>query len=116
MKRILILAIALAVSGCVAVATPRGLRVRPILPPLIIGPPVVVAPPAGIVVAPLPPVVEAPDSHVYFYNEFYYYNWEGGWYWSRTQHGPWHVLPRDRWPSHIDREEHERGEHHMRER
>ena len=113
MKRPIILIMALAVSACAAYVTPQGTYIEPLFPSVVIGPPVVAPPPSGIVVAPLPPVYVVPDRHLYFYGSFYYYNWQGGWYWSRHQQGPWHELPRDRWPSRVERRgyERDRGEH-----
>jgi hypothetical protein len=95
--------------GCAAYVTPSGTYIEPLFPPIVIGPPVVVAPPPGFAVRPLPPVIVRPGRHLYFYDKFYYYNWDGGWYWSREQRGPWHVLPKDRWPRKMERREHEPG-------
>ena len=112
MKNLLLAVTILATAGCAAYVTPQGTYIEPLFPPVVIGPPVIVAPPPAVVVRPLPPVVVVPGRHLYFYADFYYYNWGGGWYWSRDQRGPWHVLPRDRWPSRMEKRE--RG--HGRER
>lgn len=111
MNRLIFLTILLAATGCVARVGPHGAFIEPLLPQIVIGPPVVVAPPPDIFISPLPPVVVVPDRRLYFYNNFYYYHWDGGWYWSREKRGPWHTLPRDRWPSRMERRdhEHERG-------
>ena len=118
MKRVLLLAIILMVAGCIARVGPHGTYIEPLLPPVVIGPPVIVEPAPGFRVSPLPPVVVVPGRQLYFYNDYYYYNWEGGWYWSREQRGPWHVLPRDRWPSRMEqrdeRRDHEREREHER--
>jgi hypothetical protein len=89
----------LAAAGCAAYVTPHGTYIEPLYPAIVIGPPVVVAPPPVVEVRPLPPVVVVPGRNVYLYDRYYYYRWESGWYWSRDHRGPWHVLPRDRWPS-----------------
>jgi hypothetical protein len=99
MKRILIVFMLLAAAGCIAHVTPQGTYIEPLWPTIIIGPPVVVAPPPGIVIEPLPGVVIVPGRDLYYYGNTYYYTWEGRWYWGRNRSGPWHVLPRDRWPS-----------------
>jgi hypothetical protein len=115
MKKLLFTIMVILIAGCAAYVTPSGTYIEPLYPAIVIGPPVVVAPPPAVVVRPLPPVVVVPDRHVYYYENFYYYNWNNSWYWSREQRGPWHALPRDRWPSKtkkLDRgyeREHERG-------
>lgn len=111
MKKLLLISMILLAAGCAAYVTPSGTYIEPLYPAIVIGPPVVVTPPPAVVVRPLPPVVIVPDRHLYFYEGFYYYNWENSWYWSREQRGPWHVLPRDHWPSKMERREreHERG-------
>ncbi len=112
MKKILLVAAVLAVSGCAAYVTPEGTYIRPLPAEILIGPPAVVAPPPGIVVSPLPPVVVVPDRRLYYYGGFYYYSWQGGWYWSRERRGPWHDLPRDRWPRRMERHDGGRGRGH----
>jgi hypothetical protein len=109
MKKLLLAFMVLVTVGCAAYVTPSGTYIEPLFPPIVIGPPVVVAPPPGFAVRPLPPVIVRPGRHLYFYDKFYYYNWDGGWYWSREQRGPWHVLPKDRWPRKMERREHEPG-------
>lgn len=104
-----LLSIAIMISaGCAAYITPSGTYIEPLPATVVIGPPVVVAPPPAIVVRPLPPVAVVPGSYLYFYGGFYYYYWDGGWYWSREQRGPWHVLPRNHWPSKMERRGHDR--------
>ena len=98
MKRLLMILVFLLFAGCVVRMGPGGAYIEPLFPAIIIGPPVVVAPPPDVYVSPLPPVAVVPGRELYFYNNFYYYSWQGGWYWSRHERGPWHVLPRDRWP------------------
>jgi hypothetical protein len=112
MKRALIALVMLLAVGCVAHITPQGTYIEPLYPSIVIGPPVVVAPPPSVTVSPLPPVVVVPGRHLYYYGNAYYYNWEGRWYWGRNQRGPWHELPKDRWPSRQvppDRGRHDRG-------
>lgn len=109
MKRFIFTALVLAAAGCAAYVTPRGTYIEPLLPPIVLGPPLIIAPAPGIVVSPLPPVVLVPGRHLYFYNDYYYYYWDGGWYWGRDQRGPWHVLPKDRWPSKMERRGEDRG-------
>jgi len=118
MKRLLIAAVIFAFAGCAAYVGPQGTYIEPLIPPIVIGPPMVVAPPPGVIVSPLPPVYIVPGGSLYYYDNFYYYSWQGGWYWSRHQKGPWHDLPRDRWPSRMENRGrgHERGEHGERER
>jgi hypothetical protein len=115
MKKLFIAIMAFAAAGCAAYVTPRGTFIEPLFPPIVIGPPAIIAPPPAAVVRPLPPVVVVPGRGLYFYDNVYYYNWEGGWYWSREQRGPWHVLPRDRWPSKLEKRDggHERGRPHQ---
>jgi hypothetical protein len=103
MKRLLVLVIAAALGGCVAHMTPYGVSIEPLPDLFLIGPPVVVAPPAGYAVQPLPPVVVVPDRSVYFYGDLFYYFWGDAWYWGSERRGPWHALPRDRWPSRMER-------------
>lgn len=98
MKKLLMIIVFLSFAACAVHMGPHGLSIDPLFPTIVIGTPVVVAPPQGVVASPLPPVVVVPGRDVYFYNNFYYYSWQGGWYWSRHQQGPWHVLPKDRWP------------------
>ena len=98
MKKLLMIIVFLSFAACAVRMTPFGLSIEPLVPTVVIGAPVVVAPPPRIVVSPPPSVVLVPGRDVYFYNDFYYYHWQGGWYWSRNQQGPWHVLPKDRWP------------------
>jgi hypothetical protein len=106
MKRLLVVAFAVVLGGCVAHMTPYGLSIEPVPDVYVVGPPVVVEPAPPVVVPPLPPVVVVPDRRVYFYSDFYYYLWGDAWYWGRERRGPWHPLPRDRWPSRMERREH----------
>ncbi len=108
MKKILFITVVLVAAGCAAYVTPSGTYIEPLPETVVIGPPVVVESPPEAVVSPLPPVVVRPGRELYLYGGFYYYHWNDGWYWSREQRGPWHVLPRDRWPSRMERRE--RGE------
>ncbi len=112
MRRLLTATLVLSfAAGCAAYIGPQGTYIEPLVPPIVIGPPVVAPPPPGVVVSPLPPVYVVPGRNVYYYDNYYYYNWQGGWYWSRQQQGPWHDLPRDRWPSQME----ERGRGHERD-
>ncbi len=106
MKKYIFTIFTLIVAGCVAYTTPSGTYIEPLPATVVIGPPVVVESPPAVEVRPLPPVVVVPDRQLYSYEGFYYYYWDNGWYWSREQRGPWHVLPRDRWPSKMERREH----------
>lgn len=108
MKYIYIAIVVLITSGCAAYITPTGTYIEPLLAEIVIGPPVVVAPPPAYAVEPLPPVVVVPGRPLYFYRDSYYYYWDSSWYWSRHDRGPWHALPRERWPSRMERREHER--------
>ncbi len=109
MKKTLLLIIVLLAAGCAAYVTPSGTYIEPLPEEVVIGPPVVEAPPPGIVIEPLPPVVVVPGRQLYYNRGFYYYNWEGDWYWSREQRGPWHELPKSHWPSRTEQRERERG-------
>lgn len=103
MKRLLVVVIAVALVGCMAHMTPQGLVIEPVPDIVVVGPPVVVPAPPAVAVPPLPPVVVVPDRRVYHYNNLYYYFWGDAWYWGRDRQGPWHSLPRDRWPPRVDR-------------
>ncbi len=105
MIKLLLAVVVLIFLGCTAYVTPTGTYIEPLPETVVIGPPVVVEPPPSVVVSTLPPVVVVPDRYLYFHEGFYYYHWSGGWYWSRERKGPWHVLPRDRWPSKMERRE-----------
>ncbi len=109
MKKIILAAVFLLAAGCAAYITPQGTYIEPLPGEIVIGAPLIAAPPVGVVVEPLPPVLVVPGRQLYFYRGFYYYNWEGGWYWSRVQRGPWHELPRNYWPSREERPERGRG-------
>ncbi len=113
MKNSLIAIALLIITGCAAYVTPSGTYIEPLPETVVIGPPEVVAAPPDIIVQPLPSVVVVPGRDLYSYQGYYYYHWDAGWYWSRQRRGPWHVLPRDRWPSHMERRE---GEHERHER
>jgi hypothetical protein len=116
MKKVLLAVVVVLVMGCVAHVTPEGTYIEPLPETVIIGPPAVVAPPPAVVVRPLPSVVVVPGRNLYSYGGFYYYYWEKGWYWSRQRRGPWHVLPRDRWPSKMERREGGRERYRERDR
>ncbi|MBI5026094.1 MAG: hypothetical protein HZC12_05050 [Nitrospirae bacterium] len=99
MKALLkIICLSLLLTGCVTHVTPEGTYIEPLPALIIIGPPVVVAPPPHIVVQPLPPVVVVPERHVYFYGATYYYYWDGVWFYSERERGPWHRLPKRCYP------------------
>ena len=61
--------------------------------------------PAGhgdVVIAPaLPLIVELDVEPIYFHSGFYYYYSDHRWTYSRARSGPWHELPRDRYPREI---------------
>jgi len=103
MKYFLYIIMLIAAAGCAAYVTPAGTYIEPMPATVVIGPPVVVAPPPAVVLTPLPPVVVVPDRHLYYYGGNYYYYWGDSWYWSRQQRGPWHTLPRQHWPSKMQR-------------
>ncbi len=109
MKRLLAVAAALALSGCIAHMTPYGVSIEPLADVYLLGPPVVVAPPSPAVVQPLPPVVIVPDRSVYYYGSLYYYFWGDSWYWGRERRGPWHPLQREYWPARMERRDYDRG-------
>lgn len=109
MKRSCVVALALALCGCLARMTPYGFSIEPLADILLIGPPVVVEPPSQVVVQPLPPVVVVPDRSVYYYNNLYYYYWGDSWYYGREHRGPWYPLQRQYWPSRLERRDYERG-------
>ncbi|MDH4220969.1 MAG: hypothetical protein OEW23_19600 [Candidatus Aminicenantes bacterium] len=91
--------------GCAAYVTPEGTYLEPLPVTFIIGPPVVVEapPPPGIFVRPLPPVVLYPDRHIYFHGGLYYYYWDGGWFYSDRDRGPWHRLHKKYYPPRFRR-------------
>ena len=102
MKRLLAVALALALAGCLAHVTPQGPYIEPLGEIVVTGPPVVVASPPAVVVQPLPPVYVVPDRRVYFYGSSYYYYWGDSWYWGRDHRGPWHPLQRNYWPPRME--------------
>ncbi len=117
MKNLFLAIVILAVAGCAAYVTPSGTYIEPLPAAVVIGPPVVVESPPTVVVTPLPPVYVVPGRQLYYYGGFYYYYWDNGWYWSRQQRGPWHVLPREHWPPRMERREREHdGPYRERER
>ncbi|MEW6107833.1 MAG: hypothetical protein AB1632_01500 [Nitrospirota bacterium] len=102
MKKILaIIIFSFLLAGCVAHVTPEGTYLEPLPATIIVGPPVIVPPPPHLVVRPLPPVFLLPERHIYFYEGIYYNYWDGGWYYSDRQKGPWHKLPREYHPRHY---------------
>jgi hypothetical protein len=103
MKRLLVVLIAVVLGGCVAHMTPYGVSIEPLADIYVVGPPVVAPSPPAVTIQPLPPVVVVPDRRVYSYGGNYYYFWGDAWYWGRDRRGPWHSLPRDRWPSRMER-------------
>ena len=48
--------------------------------------------------SPLPPLLIRSGRPIYFYNNRYYYFWQGGWYFSRKRTGPWRSLPVEFYP------------------
>lgn len=69
------------------------------------------------VVAPaLPLIVELGADPYYYHSGYYYYYHNDRWGYSRARTGPWHDLPRDRYPReirHNDRGDgHDRGSGH----
>ncbi len=56
----------------------------------------------GYVMAPaLPVVVELGTEPYYYHSGFYYYYNNQRWSYSRDRKGPWHDLPRDRYPREV---------------
>lgn len=55
----------------------------------------------GIVVSPLPAVVEIGPDPFYYYNNTYYWYDNDSWRYSRSRSGPWTDLPRSYWPKEI---------------
>ena len=93
------------VAGCVAHVTPEGTYLEPLPIAVGVGPPVIVDPPRNIALRPLPPVVVDPGRRLYFYNNLYYYTWDNSWYYSEREKGPFHILPREYYPTqYIDRD------------
>lgn len=89
--------------GCAAYVTPEGTYLEPLPATIVIGPPAVAPPPPGIIVRPLPPVVLYPDRHIYFHGGLYYYFWDGGWFYSDRDRGPWHRLHKNYYPPRVRR-------------
>lgn len=110
MRKILLIAtFALLIGGCVAHVTPEGTYLEPLPATVVVGPPVVIAAPPHIVVRPLPPVLLVPKRHIYYYERTYYNYWDGGWYYSDRERGPWHKLPRKHYPKRYkDHDRHDR--------
>ena len=56
----------------------------------------------GYVVAPaLPVIVELGAEPYYYHSGFYYFYQNNRWSYSNARTGPWHELPRDRYPREI---------------
>lgn len=82
MKRILLaVLIAGALTACAVVPGGRhgGLRVVPLLPPLV--------------------VLDA--EPFYFHGGYYYHYNNDAWYYSESRGGPWTDLPRDHYPKEV---------------
>ena len=70
----------------------------------------------GIVVSPLPAVVEL-GSDPYYYQNGYYYNYQNNyWRYSNTRNGPWTDLPRSHWPKEIRYKDRDRNRDRDRDR
>ena len=109
-KYVLLMIIPTLLAGCVAHVTPEGTYIEPLPATIVVGPPAVVAPPPHVHFRALPPVVMVPDRRTYFYNNMYYYHWDGEWYFGERERGPWHKLPREYYPKQYkQRQKHERG-------
>jgi len=55
----------------------------------------------GLVVSPLPAVVEIGPDPFYYYNNTYYWYDNDNWRYSRSRSGPWTELPRSYWPKEV---------------
>ena len=88
MKRLILVAFALAISLTACLVVPEGRHYGPGAPAVVIAPP-------------LPSVVILGDDP-YYYNGGYYYYYQGNsWSYSRSRGGPWVTLPRDRYPGEV---------------
>jgi hypothetical protein len=65
----------------------------------------------GVMVAPLPVIVElGTDRHYYHEGNYYYYD-NDVWRYSRSRNGPWTDLPRSYWPKEIKYRKRDDGHH-----
>lgn len=55
----------------------------------------------GVVVSPLPPIVELGADPYYYQNGYYYFYQNNNWRYSTSRGGPWTSLPRSHWPKEI---------------
>jgi hypothetical protein len=92
------LIVTLLFSACATYVTPAGTYIEPLPATIIVGPPVIAQPPPHLNIRRLPPVVVAPERHVYYYQGLYYYYWDGLWYYGERDRGPWHRMPREYYP------------------
>jgi len=65
----------------------------------------------GVVMAPALPVVVELDIEPYYFHGGYHYYYHGDrWSYSNSRSGPWHNLPRDRYPKEVRRKGHGGGQ------
>ena len=55
----------------------------------------------GVVVSPLPAIVELDADPYYYQNGYYYFYQNDSWRYSRSRSGPWTDLPRSHWPKEV---------------
>ena len=55
----------------------------------------------GVVVSPLPAIVELGADPYYYQNGYYYFYQNDNWRYSASRNGPWTDLPRTHWPKEI---------------
>lgn len=69
----------------------------------------------GMIIVPALPVTVELDSDQYYYQNGYYYHYDGNvWFYSERKEGPWMDLPRDRYPREVryrGREERDHDNH-----
>lgn len=62
----------------------------------------------GVVVSPLPAVVELGSDPYYYQDGYYYFYQNNNWRYSKSRSGPWTDLPRSHWPKEV---RHKDGDH-----
>jgi hypothetical protein len=63
----------------------------------------------------LPPVVVLASEPYYVHQGYYSHYRNDGWYYSRTERGPWAPLPRERYPREVRFEDGAPGRHDGRD-
>ncbi|HEX2770364.1 MAG TPA: hypothetical protein VHN12_13895 [Geobacteraceae bacterium] len=64
----------------------------------------------GVVVSPLPPIVELGADPYYYQNGYYYFYQNNNWSYSNSRGGPWTDLPRSHWPKEIRHRDRDRDD------